>query len=108
MKSAKKTLIIISAIIAAFVLIAIFGMGSDVKGIREMRYGIDIRGGVEAIFEPQDLDRKATQSELDSAREVIESRLDAQNITDREVTIDGDAGYIIVRFPWKSSESSFN
>lgn len=35
------------------------------------------------------------------AREVIETRLDAQNILDREVTVDEKAGDVIVRFPWK-------
>ena len=73
-----------------------------------MRFGIDIRGGVEAIFEPQNLDRKPTTEELESAREVIESRMDSQNISDREVTVDKDAGYIIVQFPWKSGETDFN
>lgn len=42
------------------------------------------------------------------AREVIETRLDAQNILDREVTVDEKAGDVIVRFPWKSDEKDFN
>ena len=47
-----------------------------------------IRGGVEAIFEPKELNHTPTTSELEMAREVIEARLDDQNITDRQVTID--------------------
>lgn len=35
-------------------------------------------------------------------------RLDAKNITDREVTVDKSAGYVIVRFPWKSDEKEFD
>ncbi len=108
MKSGKKMLAVISLILTAFVLVAVFGIGKDIKGVTKMRYGIDIRGGVEAIFEPQGLERQFTQAELETAREVIEMRLDAQNITDREVTIDKDGGYIIVRFPWKSDETDFN
>lgn len=108
MKPGKKMLVVIFIIIAAFILIALFGAGSDIKGVGNMRYGIDIRGGVEAIFEPQGLERQPEQAELETAREVIEMRLDAQNITDREVTIDKDGGYIIVRFPWKSDETDFN
>jgi SecD/SecF fusion protein len=34
--------------------------------------------------------------------------MDSQNISDREVTVDKDAGYIIVQFPWKSGETDFN
>lgn len=108
MKSRKKILAVILFAIAAFLLIAIFGAGDSVKGVRNMRFGIDIRGGVEAVFEPDGLERKATKAELDTAREVIEARLDFQNITDREVTVDENAGYIIVRFPWKSDETGFN
>lgn len=93
--------------IAVFIYIAVFGIGGAVKGVFNMRYGIDIRGGVEAVFEPQGLDRKPTDKELDSAREVIETRLDNQNISDREVTVDKNAGYIIVQFPWKSTETNF-
>lgn len=88
--------------------IATFGIGDSIKGVQDMRYGIDIRGGVEAVFEPVGLDRKATKSELDTARNVIEIRLDAKNITDREVTVDKEGGYIIVRFPWKSNETEFD
>lgn len=108
MKPGKKMLATILLVIAAFICIAVFGVGDEIKGVQEMRYGIDIRGGVEAVFEPQDLGRKATNEELDTAREVIEMRLDSLNITDREVTVDKSGGYLIVRFPWKSDETDFN
>ncbi len=108
MKPGKKMLAVIFLAIAAFFAIAVFGLGNNVKGIFEMRYGIDIRGGVEAVFEPQGLKRSATEKELETAREVIETRLDGQNITDRTVTVDKSGGYIIVQFPWKSGETNFN
>lgn len=108
MKPGKRKFAVILFVIAAFICVAVFGIGSDVKGVQEMRYGIDIRGGVEAVFEPKNLDRSATKAELDTARDVIEMRLDALNITDREVTVDQDSGYLIVRFPWKSDEKDFH
>ncbi|MDD2978361.1 MAG: protein translocase subunit SecF [Hespellia sp.] len=108
MKPGKRMLAVILCVIAAFICVAAFGVGDDIKGVQKMRYGIDIRGGVEAVFEPKDLNRSATKKELDTAREVIEMRLDALNITDREVTVDQDSGYIIVRFPWKSDEKGFH
>ncbi len=79
-----------------------------IPGAPDMRYGIDIRGGVDAVFEPADLDRKPTSRELDSARSIIETRLDQKNILDRDVTVDNLNGFIIVRFPWKSDETDFN
>lgn len=96
------------AVIAIFTCLAFFGCGNDIKGIRDMRFGIDIRGGVEAVFEPEGLDEKPGSDELEMARNVIETRLDAQNILDREVTIDQEAGNLIVRFPWKSDEKEFD
>ena len=107
MKAKKYTFFIIVAIIIGLLILAVFG-APHVKGAKEMRFGIDIRGGVEAIYEPVDLDRVATSDELNAARSVIETRLDNKNILDREVTIDKKNGRIIVRFPWKSDEAEFN
>lgn len=106
-KAKKYTFFIIVAIIIGLLILAVFG-APHVKGAKEMRFGIDIRGGVEAIYEPVDLDRVATSDELNAARSVIETRLDNKNILDREVTIDKKNGRIIVRFPWKSDEAEFN
>lgn len=107
MKDSKKVFLIAVAVIGIIACIAIFGAGSGIKGARDIRFGIDIRGGVEAVFEPAGLDRSATEAELESARIVIENRLDVRNITDREVTVDKEGGYVIVRFPWKADETSF-
>ena len=106
-KAKKSTFFIIVAIIIGLLILALFG-APNIKGAKEMRFGIDIRGGVEAIYEPVDLDREPTADELNAARSVIETRLDTKNILDREVTIDKKNGRIIVRFPWKSDEAEFN
>lgn len=115
MKNRKPVFFIILIIALLMTSTAIFGvsipLGSKnftIAGAPDMRYGIDIRGGVDAAFEPVGLDRKPTSNELEAARSIIETRLDQINILDRDVTIDKDNGYIIVRFPWKSSETDFN
>lgn len=108
MKNKKLHIWIALAVIIFFACLAVFGCGDDIKGIRDMRFGIDIRGGVEAVFEPAGLKKQPTKEQLEMARDVIETRMDAQNILDREVTVDEDAGDIIVRFPWKSDEKDFN
>ncbi len=111
MKNHKPVFFIILAIALIMVYTAVFGIsiGSfEVLGSPDMRFGIDIRGGVDAVFQPVDLDRKATPTELEAARSIIETRLDQKNILDRDVTIDNDNGYIIVRFPWKADETDFN
>lgn len=108
MNKEKKNIVIAMLALIVLLAIAYFGMGNSVKGVRQMRYGIDIRGGVEAVFVPDLTDRAASEEELESARNIMESRLDDLNIDDREVTIDKDNGYIIVRFPWTSDEKDFN
>ena len=108
MKGSKYRFFGVSMIVAVICFIALFGIGDQVKGVAKIRFGIDIRGGIEAVFEPEDLDRQPTQEELNAARNVIETRLDSKNILEREVTVDKQKGYIIVRFPWKSDETNFN
>lgn len=108
MKNKKNNIWFALALIAAFLFLAVFGLGKEVKGAGDMRFGIDIRGGVEAIFEPVGITEAPSGAELEAARNVIESRLDAQKILDREVTVDKSEGHIIVRFPWKSDEKEFN
>ncbi|ROR27486.1 preprotein translocase subunit SecD [Mobilisporobacter senegalensis] len=115
MKNKKPVFFIVLIIALLMTYSAIFGVsipiGSSnftIPGAPEMRYGIDIRGGVDAVFEPTGIDRKATAAELESARSIIETRLDQQNILDRDVTIDKENGSIIVRFPWKADEKDFN
>lgn len=111
MKNKKPVFFIVLIIALIMAYTAAFGVqiGSfKIKGAPDIRFGIDIRGGVEAAFQAANLDRKPTAKELEAARTVIETRLDNKNILDRDVTIDKQNGYIIVRFPWKSTEKNFD
>lgn len=111
MHAKKYTCFLIALIVAVIVSVAFFGLDFGplkIKGADEIRFGIDIRGGVEAVYEPKDLDRTPTSEEMEAARAVIENRMDAQNILDRDVTVDKSTGQILVRFPWKSDETDFN
>ena len=109
--SKKGTFVAVLLIILFISYIAFFGLdiGSlHLMSASEMRFGIDIKGGIDAAFVPKDLDRKPTESELEAARAIIETRLDQRNILDRDVTIDNENGCIFVRFPWKSDETDFD
>ena len=78
-----------------------------IKGADEIRWGIDIQGGVNATFEPAD-GYEATEEEMDAAKAVIEQRLVSLNITDSEVYVDYSKGRVIVSFPWQAGEESFD
>lgn len=114
----KYSVVLILIVLLLAGLLANFGLtlpmtdpsGKEIRlhSIHEMRYGIDIRGGVEAIFAPRDFTGKVSQEALNAAVQVFNFRLDQLQILDREVSASTSAGRIIVRFPWRSDESSFN
>lgn len=116
MKRVKKPVFfVILVLIVALVCTAFLGVYTQrgdfkdtvIKGIGDIRWGIDIRGGVEATFSPAGgID--ATESQLDSAKAIIEVRMVANSITDYEIYTDSANNRIIVRFPWKSNDESFD
>lgn len=116
MKRVKKPVFfVVLVLIAALVytsLFGVYGQNGDfkttiIKGADDIRWGIDIRGGVEATFSPVG-DIKATADELESAKAIVETRMVSQNITDYELYTDEANNRIIVRFPWKSDETDFD
>lgn len=78
-----------------------------IKGVDEIRWGIDIQGGVNATFEPAD-GYKATDKEMDAAKATIEQRLVNLNITDSEVYVDYSNDKVMVSFPWQAGEEDFD
>lgn len=117
MKRVKKPVFfVVLVLIAALTytaLMGVYGQNGDlkqtyIKGAADIRWGIDIRGGVEATFRPAGENVIATPDELDSAKAIIETRMVSGNITDYEIYTDAGNNCIIVRFPWKSDETDFN
>lgn len=115
-KARKSTLIIVVLLIAVFSYAAFFGFSSYygakesiyVKGANDIRWGIDIQGGVEAVFTPDYDISKVTEEMMESAESVITTRLVGQNVTDYEVYTDSEEKQIIVRFPWQSDEEDYD
>jgi protein-export membrane protein SecD len=116
MKRAKKPVFFIVALLILFFTYAsIFGIKGKngdntvtyLKGVSDIRWGIDINGGVEATFSPV-TNTKPTNTQMDSAESIIKQRLIGQNITDYEVYKDYNHSRIIVRFPWKNGETNFD
>lgn len=78
-----------------------------IKGLDDIRLGIDIQGGVDVTFSP-DNGVDATNEQLDAAMEVIKLRLSNLNINDSETYSDYQKDKIIVRFPWQAGETEFD
>ena len=114
-KIGKSTFFIVAVLIALFTVSAVLGVDklyadnttTYVKGVDDIRLGIDIKGGVDVTFAPAD-DFDADNNQLDAATEIIKTRLTSLGITDNEVYSDEKSDRIIVRFPWQVGESDFD
>lgn len=111
----KPIFFIVAIFIVAFTTISFLGISTTygdvetvyVKGVDDIRWGVDIRGGVDVTFTPP-ADVDPTVAQMDAATEVMRQRLVSLNITDYEVYTDTQRNRIIVRFPWKEGESDFD
>ena len=108
-------LVVTVLLIAAFVYTAFFGVAvkygdvtkTYIKGAQDIRFGVDIKGGVNVTFAPSD-NYDATDDQLDAAQLVIENRLVGLNVTDYELYVDYDSDRLILEFPWQSDETDFD
>lgn len=116
MKRVKKPVFfVVLLLIVALVYTSFFGVYGQngdfketyIKGAGDIRWGIDIRGGVEATFSPAD-GVEATNEQLNAAKEIIETRMVSNSITDYEIYTDPTNNRIIIRFPWRSDEENFD
>lgn len=115
-KARKSTFFIVAVLILIFTGFTITGFrtfyGDNenvyVKGISDIRWGIDIQGGVEAVFTPDIAADKITSQQMDDAETILKVRLTNKNITDYELYKDTQHKQLIVRFPWQSGTSDFD
>lgn len=114
-KTGKLTFFIVAAFILLFTASTVAGFDyfygdnktTVVKGVDDIRLGIDIQGGVDVTFAPAD-GYDATDEQLDAATEIIKARLGALGINDNELYSEYKSDRIIVRFPWQAGESEFD
>lgn len=110
-RATSGTFFITAGAIAVIAIIAFTGLYVpgviEIKGVSQIRLGIDIRGGFEAVLEPaSSYEGTVTSADLEAAKSVVELRMDNLNITDREVFVDNANSRIIIRSPWRSDDTS--
>lgn len=114
-KVGKPVFFIILLLIAAMGYLTVFGVSTQygdivtqkIKGVDDVRWGIDIRGGVDVTFVPAG-GVQATAEEMKEAENLLNMRLVNLNITDSELYVDEAKNRIILRFPWKADETDFD
>ncbi|MBP1563422.1 MAG: protein translocase subunit SecD [Oscillospiraceae bacterium] len=118
-KITKPVFFVVFLLIIAFTVLSTMGVktyNGDIKnyyvwGIDDIRWGIDIRGGVNVTFGvPEDYAKENTVTEdnLNAAKSIMETRLVSKNINDYDVYVDIATNAIIVQFPWQSGDNSFD
>ena len=115
MKSKKSVFFIVFFLIIAFAASTVLGVRNQygdvttsyIKGLKDIRLGIDIQGGVDVTFAPAD-DTDATKAQLEAVEKVMKDRLVNLGINDYEVYTDEGNDKVIIRFPWQSGEKNFD
>lgn len=111
----KPVFFIVVVLIAVFAYFTFNGFStyygdiktSHIKGADDIRWGIDISGGVDVTFAPPE-GIEATEEQMNAAQAAIEMRLVNLGITDYELYVDYSNYDIIVRFPWQAGEEDFD
>ena len=118
-RSGKVTFVVVALLIFAFAYVSFFGVSNYYgdtkhiifKGTEDIRWGIDIQGGVETIFTPdvaEDEVSGITAADMTAAETIITNRLVNKNITNYEIYTDNENHQIIVRFPWQSDNENYD
>ena len=110
-RTPKWAFFVVAVLILALSFTAIFGVyerfgdrtDTIIRGVSDIRWGIDIQGGVDVVFGPVDDNVNPTNEQLDAVKTIIEQRMVSKNITDYEAYTDPANNQVIVRFPWASS-----
>lgn len=110
-RTGRAWFFVVLVLILALAYTAFFGVQAGgrtiLKGAGDIRFGIDIRGGVDVTFVPAN-GQDASAEQLNAVQAVMELRMVNLNITDYEIYTDPAKDQVIVRFPWKEGESGFD
>ncbi|NMA67173.1 MAG: protein translocase subunit SecD [Clostridiaceae bacterium] len=111
----KTRLFMVILVVMIICVLSITGLGPEnariVKGVNELRTGIDIRGGISAVMEPvypNGSQGRNVAEDLSSARRIIEARLDAQGIFDKTINVDATNNRLVIDIPWAQNEKEFD
>lgn len=111
----KPVFFIVVVLIAVFAYLTFAGVSTTygdietkiIKSTDDIRWGIDISGGVDVTFSPSE-GVEATTEQMDAAQAALDMRLVNLGITDYELYVDYSNNNIIVRFPWQAGEEDFD
>ena len=105
-KSARKSLAWLFAILIGLVALIGFGSTTDENASFTPKLALDLQGGTQVILAPLLLDGQAvTTEQLDQAVSIIRQRVDASGVSESQVITQGDTN-IIVSIPGVPDENT--
>lgn len=82
--------ILMLLVVAGAAVIAYMGIGEDkILGVKNIRLGLDLQGGVNVVYEAK-VEGTPTSEEMRAALQMIQVRLDRENYTEAEASIEGN------------------
>ena len=108
----KPWFFVVAALIFGLAYTSFFGVyeqngdlqNTIIRGAKDIRWGTDIQGGVSVTFGPEE-GVNATDTQIESAKSILEIRLVSSGVTDYELYADKDNDRLLVSFPWKDNNS---
>ncbi len=98
----KSRIVLLSILVSMFALFGIsyFGIGeNDFLSVRNIKQGLDLKGGVSILYEAEtDTGEAPTSEEMSSALSLLRGRLDGKGYTEAEVAVVGN-DRILVEIP---------
>lgn len=102
--------ILVILIIGILTYVAAAGLPfAGIPSAAQMRFGVDIKGGVNATLYPDvTAGQSVSDDDLNSAKSIIDKRLESQGIFDKYVNVDKAAKRIIIEIPWNPQDTDRN
>src|SRR5690349_11825106 len=99
----SRQLAVLAAIFIVLASLAWFGGKGGWRDRLEPKLGLDLIGGTTVTLQAQNLEgnKKPTQEQMETARRIIDQRVNGLGVSEAEVVVEGDTN-IVVSLPGKS------
>lgn len=106
-KSGRTGFFVVVLFVAALTWLSFCGLHSPdgtpiIRGVRDIRWGVDISGGVSVTFRPADgvEPEEITAEQMRAEAQVIGMRFEDLDVSNYEIYTDTANGRVVVSFPW--------
>ncbi len=109
-KTGRTGFFVMLLFIAALTWLSICGLHSPdgtaiIRGVKDIRWGVDISGGVSVTFRPADgADGEITDEQMRSVAQIVGLRFEDYGVSSYEIYTDTENSRLMVSFPWSDDD----